>query len=139
MTKAENFVFEFVSTLSWFAGLSVYELWHVLTGQDIEKLEKERKIDRLITSILNKVSPQGFLIGGGILLLLIVFVIRQDAIQSEPYGFFALVAGGLGSIVTGIQWRIETQFPRLAKWLTVIGAILCIAMLFFFVLMFFYE
>jgi hypothetical protein len=138
MSTVENNVFDLVSILSGFAGLSVYEFRLVVTGQATEQPTRG-KIERIAESVLAKLSTTVFLVGGGALMLLAALGIHLGSDPSNPYLILVLMAGGSGAVVMGIEEWVASRFTLLARWLTAVGAILIVALLYFFVRMFLYE
>jgi MFS family permease len=138
MGTVEDNIFDLVSILSGFAGLSLYEFRLVVTEQVTEPAEKG-KVESIIESVLAKLSPSVFLIGGGTLMLLFAFGMYLGPDPSNPYFVPTLVAGGSGGLILGIAEWLALRSPRLARWLMAGSGILVIALLYFFVRMFIYE
>jgi hypothetical protein len=138
MSTVENNVLNLVSILSGFVGLSIYDSRLVVTGQATEQ-PKKGKVERITESILARLSIKGILIGGGVSMLLAGLGVYLGPDSSNPYLAPTLLAGGVGGIVMGIQELVASRFPRLARWLTVVGAIAVVGVLYFFIRMFIYE
>lgn len=139
MRTFEKFLHTCASTCAGFAGILVYDVKAKLPHQPIEPTG-DGPLTRLLMTGLKKLTPQGFLIGGGIFTLLVaLWAYTKGGPSANPYMIPAVAAFGLGAILQGVEIWIAPRFPRLAKGSSMGSVGLVIAGLYFFVRMLSYE